>query len=109
MTAKELSASDVALRQRVTELSVHIPCRRLRGPISGAAGGPACVRTLQRFGNVARPQGNSDENRRFTTDISENVADPTEAEEQAARNGQSAVFDNATGQPVDVCRHAIME
>lgn len=35
MTGKELSASDVALRQRVTELSVHIPCGRLRGPVSG--------------------------------------------------------------------------
>lgn len=44
----------------------------------------------------------SDQNRRFTTDISENVADPAEAQEQAARSGQSAVFDNATGQPVDV-------
>jgi hypothetical protein len=28
-----LSAADAALRERITELSVHIPCGRLRGPV----------------------------------------------------------------------------
>jgi hypothetical protein len=33
MTEKQLSATDAALRERITELSVHIPCGRLRGPV----------------------------------------------------------------------------
>ncbi len=33
MTGSELSAGDAALRQRITEPSVHIPCRRIRGPV----------------------------------------------------------------------------
>ena len=33
MTEKRLSATDAALRERITELSVHIPCGRLRGPV----------------------------------------------------------------------------
>lgn len=41
MTEQELSAADVALRQRITELSVHIPCGRLRGPI--VRGGPGSL------------------------------------------------------------------
>jgi hypothetical protein len=35
MTARKLSAADAALRERIRELSVHIPCGRLRGPING--------------------------------------------------------------------------
>jgi hypothetical protein len=33
MTEKKLSTNDAALRDRITELSVHIPCGRLRGPV----------------------------------------------------------------------------
>jgi hypothetical protein len=33
MTERILSAADAALRERLTELSVHIPCGRLRGPL----------------------------------------------------------------------------
>lgn len=33
MTEQELSATDAALRERITELSVHIPCGGLRGPL----------------------------------------------------------------------------
>jgi hypothetical protein len=33
MTERKLSATDAALRQRITELSVHIPCGGLRGPL----------------------------------------------------------------------------
>jgi hypothetical protein len=33
MTHQELSAADAALRERITELSVHIPCGGLRGPL----------------------------------------------------------------------------
>jgi hypothetical protein len=33
MTARKLSAADAALRERITELSVHIPCGGLRGPL----------------------------------------------------------------------------
>ncbi len=33
MTGDELSPTDAALRERLTELSVHIPCGRLRGPL----------------------------------------------------------------------------
>jgi hypothetical protein len=35
MTARELSAADAALRERIRELSVHIPCGGLRGPVNG--------------------------------------------------------------------------
>lgn len=35
MTEREFSAADAALRQRITELSVHITCGFLRGPIEG--------------------------------------------------------------------------
>ncbi|WP_343571794.1 hypothetical protein [Mycobacterium sp.] len=35
MTARELSATDAALRERIRELSVHIPCGDLRGPVNG--------------------------------------------------------------------------
>lgn len=35
MTIDELGASDAALRDRITELSVHIACGELRGPVSG--------------------------------------------------------------------------
>jgi hypothetical protein len=35
MTKQKLSAADAALRARITELSVHIPCGGLRGPIDG--------------------------------------------------------------------------
>jgi hypothetical protein len=35
MTARELSAADAALRERIRELSVHIPCGGLRGPVGG--------------------------------------------------------------------------
>lgn len=33
MTDQKLSATDAALRRRITELSVHIPCGQLRGPV----------------------------------------------------------------------------
>jgi hypothetical protein len=33
MTERNLSAADAALRERITELSVHIPCGGLRGPL----------------------------------------------------------------------------
>lgn len=33
MTQQELSAADAALRERIAELSVHIPCGGLRGPL----------------------------------------------------------------------------
>ncbi|MBI3224355.1 MAG: hypothetical protein HYZ39_04770 [Mycolicibacterium cosmeticum] len=33
MTDQPLTAADAALRERITELSVHIPCGGLRGPI----------------------------------------------------------------------------
>jgi hypothetical protein len=33
MTERRLSATDAALRERITELSVHIPCGGLRGPV----------------------------------------------------------------------------
>jgi hypothetical protein len=36
MTQHELSAADAALRERITELSVHIPCGGLRGPLRPA-------------------------------------------------------------------------
>lgn len=35
MTGQKLSATDAALRERIRELSVHIPCGDLRGPIHG--------------------------------------------------------------------------
>ena len=35
MNERPLSDTDTALRQRITELSVHIPCGYLRGPIHG--------------------------------------------------------------------------
>jgi hypothetical protein len=35
MTERKLSATDAALRERITELSVHIPCGDLRGPVHG--------------------------------------------------------------------------
>lgn len=33
MTSEHLSTADAALRERITELSVHIPCGGLRGPL----------------------------------------------------------------------------
>ena len=33
VTEQELSAADAALRERITELSVHIPCGGIRGPL----------------------------------------------------------------------------
>jgi hypothetical protein len=33
MIERKLSATDAALRKRITELSVHIPCGQLRGPV----------------------------------------------------------------------------
>ncbi len=35
MNESELSAADAALRQRLTELCVHIPCGGIRGPVRG--------------------------------------------------------------------------
>ncbi|MCV7260879.1 hypothetical protein [Mycobacterium shimoidei] len=35
MTTRKLSASDAALRESITELSVHMPCGGLRGPVDG--------------------------------------------------------------------------
>jgi hypothetical protein len=35
MTERKLSATDAALRERITTLSVHIPCGGLRGPLGG--------------------------------------------------------------------------
>ncbi|MBS1690643.1 MAG: hypothetical protein JST91_00225 [Actinobacteria bacterium] len=37
MNERELSAADAAVRERVCELSVHIPCGGLRGPIRRAS------------------------------------------------------------------------
>ena len=33
MTGRKFSATDAALRERIAELSVHIPCGELRGPL----------------------------------------------------------------------------
>lgn len=33
MTEQKLSATDAALRERITELSVHLPCGLIRGPV----------------------------------------------------------------------------
>jgi hypothetical protein len=33
MTDQDLSPADAALRKRITELSVHVPCGALRGPV----------------------------------------------------------------------------
>jgi hypothetical protein len=35
MTERQLSATDAALRERINQLSVHIPCGGLRGPVQG--------------------------------------------------------------------------
>lgn len=35
MTRRKLSATDAASRERIVELSVHIPCGGLRGPVHG--------------------------------------------------------------------------
>jgi hypothetical protein len=35
MTERQLSATDTALRERITQLSVHIPCGGVRGPVQG--------------------------------------------------------------------------
>lgn len=35
MTDRNLSATDAALRERIAELSVHIPCGGVRGPVPG--------------------------------------------------------------------------
>jgi hypothetical protein len=35
MSGRKLSAADAALRERIVELSVHIPCGNLRGPMHG--------------------------------------------------------------------------
>ncbi|GAB3035002.1 hypothetical protein H7J11_23835 [Mycobacterium bourgelatii] len=35
MTERQLSATDAAVRERITELSVHIPCGKLRGRVKG--------------------------------------------------------------------------
>jgi hypothetical protein len=42
MTHKKLSAADAALRERITELSVHIPCGRLRGPVEPCGRWQSC-------------------------------------------------------------------
>lgn len=39
MTERKLSATDAALRDRITELSVHIPCGRIRGPVRRVSSG----------------------------------------------------------------------
>jgi hypothetical protein len=38
MTERQLSATDAALRARIKEICVHIPCGRLRGPVPAAPG-----------------------------------------------------------------------
>lgn len=40
MTIQKLSAADAALRRRITEISVHIPCGWLRGPVPAIANWP---------------------------------------------------------------------
>jgi hypothetical protein len=35
MTERKLTATDAALRDRITGLSVHVPCGGLRGPVHG--------------------------------------------------------------------------
>jgi hypothetical protein len=39
MTESEVTAADAALRQRLTEPCVHIPCGRIRGPVHSRAYG----------------------------------------------------------------------
>ena len=36
MTERKLSTTDAALRKRIVELSLHIPCGGLRGPVHGS-------------------------------------------------------------------------
>jgi hypothetical protein len=43
MTEQQLSATDAALRERITELSVHIPCGRLRGPVQRRGRWQSCA------------------------------------------------------------------
>ncbi|WP_156687402.1 hypothetical protein [Mycobacterium sp. Marseille-P9652] len=42
MTKPELSPADAALRARITELSVHIPCGGLRGPVPSEGRWQSC-------------------------------------------------------------------
>jgi len=43
MTEHQLSATDAALRERITELSVHIPCGGLRGPVQRRGRWQSCA------------------------------------------------------------------
>ena len=49
MTGNVLSASDAALRVRISELSVHIQCGGVRGPISGRWQSCACEDTPEEW------------------------------------------------------------
>jgi hypothetical protein len=42
MTERQLSAADAGLRERITELSVHIPCGGLRGPVRPRGSWQSC-------------------------------------------------------------------
>ena len=43
MTGSELTANDIALRKRITEPCVHIPCGRIRGPITSIGRWQSCL------------------------------------------------------------------
>jgi hypothetical protein len=43
MNERQLSATDAALRERITELSVHIPCGGLRGPVQRRGRWQSCA------------------------------------------------------------------
>jgi hypothetical protein len=56
MTERNVSASDAALRARITELSVHIPCGRLRGPVPTTCKWPELHRRWQSCLDEDSPQ-----------------------------------------------------
>jgi len=43
MNERQFSATDTALRKRITELSVHIPCGGLRGPLERSGRWQSCL------------------------------------------------------------------
>ena len=48
MTERKLSAADAALCERIVELSVHIPCGGLRGPVHGRRQSCGCEDSPER-------------------------------------------------------------
>jgi hypothetical protein len=57
MTERKLSAADAALRERIVELSEHIPCGGLRGPVDGSWQSCGCEDSPERWEGVRRIQG----------------------------------------------------